>query len=65
MLLAVPYGHRMLPKLGNISYKKKRFLSGIAQITSPPPFFGRQNRRLARITEQSNIDYDNDVSDNN
>ena len=27
-------------------------------------FFGRQKRRLARITEPSNDDYDNDVSDN-
>ena len=28
------------------------------------PFFGRQKRLLARITEPSNDDYDNDVSDN-
>ena len=27
-------------------------------------FFGRQKRRLAHITEPSNDDYDNDVSDN-
>ena len=28
-------------------------------------FFGRQKRRLAHITEPSNDDYDNDVSDHN
>ena len=27
-------------------------------------FFGRQKQRLAHITEPSNDDYDNDVSDN-
>ena len=52
---------------------KKRFLSGIAQITSTPPppmrascttFFGRQNNFFAHITEPSNDDFDNDVSDN-
>ena len=45
---------------------------GIAQITSPIPpnsgklynFFGRHKRCLARITEPSNDDYDNNVSDN-
>ena len=39
---------------------------------SPPPpnsgdlyfFFGRQKQHLARISEPSNDDYDNDVSDN-
>ena len=44
------------------------------QITSPPPppnsgkfktFFGCQKQRLAHITEPSNDDYDNDVSDHN
>ena len=29
-----------------------------------PPFFGHQKRHLAHITEPSNNDYDNDVSDN-
>ena len=44
--------------LGNTSFKKECFLSGIAQITSPPPplppiratcttFFGRQKRRFS------------------
>ena len=47
---------------------------GIAQITSPPPspqfgqlvplFLDVKNDVLARITEQSKDDYDNDVSDN-
>ena len=55
------------------SYKKNRFLSAIAQISSPPPppirascttFLGRQKRRLAHITKPNNDDYDNDVSDN-
>ena len=42
---------------------------------TPPPlpiiqascttFFGRQKRRLAHITEPSNDDHDNDVSDHN
>ena len=50
------------------------FLSGIAQITSPPsPQFGQlvplfldvKNDVLAHITEQSKDDYDNDVSDHN
>ena len=53
---------------------KKKFLSGIAQITSPPPsppiratcttFLDVKNDVLAHITEPSNDDYDNDVSDN-
>ena len=55
---------------GNTYWKK--IPPGIAQITSPLPpirascttFFGRQKRRLAHITEPSNDDYDNDVSDN-
>ena len=51
---------------------KKRFLSGIAQITPPPsPQFGQlvplfsdvKDNVLARITEPSNNDYDNDVTD--
>ena len=61
--------HTELAFLGNTSHKKKPFLSGIAQITSPPSpnlgklvlFFGRQNDVFARITEPSNDDYDNDV----
>ena len=63
----------MEPPLGKTSHKKNRFLSGIAQITSPPlPQFGQlvplfldvKNDVLARITEPSNDDYDNGVSDN-
>ena len=60
--------------LGNTSHNKNRFLSGIAQITSPPPspqfgqvvqlFLDVKNDVFARITEPSNDDYDNDVSDN-
>ena len=60
--------------LGKPSCKKKKFLSGIAQITSPPPsppiratcttFLDVKSGVLARITEPSNDDYDNDVSDN-
>ena len=59
--------------LGETSHKKNRFLSGIAQITSPPsPQFGQvvqlfldvKNDVFAHITEPSNDDYDNDVSDN-
>ena len=49
--------------LGKTSHNKNRYLSGIAQITSPPhplppiwasctTFFGRQKWRLARITDQ-------------
>ena len=62
------------PSLGKTSHKKNRFLSGIAQITSPPPspqfgqvvqlFLDVKNEVFARITEPSNDDYDNDVSDN-
>ena len=52
---------------GNTSHKKNRFLSGIAQITSPSPppnsgklynFFRCQKRRFARMTEK-NADDDN------
>ena len=43
----------MEPPLGRTSHKKNRFISGIAQ-----------NDVFARITEPSNDDYDNDVSDN-
>ena len=62
--------------LGKPSRKKKCFLSGIARITSPPPlppiwatctcyfFLDVKNDVLARITEPSNDDYDNGVSDN-
>ena len=65
--------------LGKTSYKKECLLSGIAQISSPLPplpliratwssFFGRQKRRIARMTEKSidddddgwNYDYDGD-----
>ena len=57
-------------ELGKVSCKKKCFLSGIARITSPPPppppnsFLDVKNNVLARITEPSNDDYDNDGSDN-
>ena len=54
--------------------EKSRFLSGIAQITSPPPLpqFGQvvqlfldvKNNVLACITESSKDHYDNAVSDN-
>ena len=63
----------MEPPLGRTSHKKNRFISGIAQITSPPPppirascttFLDVKNDVFARITEPSNDDYDNDVSDN-
>ena len=60
--------------LRNSSCKKECFLSGIARITSPPtsPQFGQlvplildvKNDVLALITETSNKDYDNGVSDN-
>ena len=60
--------------LGKPSWKKKCFLLGIAQITSPPPspqfgqlvplFLDVKNDILARITEWSKDDCDNDVSDN-
>ena len=48
------------------------FSFGIARITSPPPKFGQlvplfldvKNDVLARITEQSKDDFDNDVNDN-
>ena len=57
--------------LGKDSCKKECFLSGIARITSLPPlppiwatFLDVKNNVLARITEPSNDDYDNDVSDN-
>ena len=55
------------------SWEKFFFLSGIARITSPPPpkfgqlvplFLDVKNDVLACITESSNDDYDNDVSDN-
>ena len=61
--------------LGKPSWKKKCFFLGIAQISSPPPpspqfgqlvplFLDVKNDVLARITERSKDDYDNDVSDN-
>ena len=60
-------------QLGKPSWKKN-FLSGIARITSPPtsPQFGQhvplfldvKNDVLSHITEPSNDDYDNGVSDN-
>ena len=40
--------------IGNTSQKKNRLYN----------FFGRQKRHLTRITEPSNNDFDNDVSDN-
>ena len=60
-------------QLGKPSCKKKCFLSGIARITSPPSpqfeqlvplFLDVKNDILARITEWSKDDCDNDVSDN-
>ena len=61
--------------LGKTSAKKNRFLSGIAQIPSPPSpqfrqvvqlFWDVKNkaRITARITKPSNNDYDNDGSVN-
>ena len=58
-----------------LTKKKKCFLSGISRITSPPPpspqfrqlvplFLDVKNDVLGRITEPSNDDYDNGVSDN-
>ena len=56
--------------LGNTSQEKNQFLSGIAQITFPPPspqfgqvvqlFLDVKNDGLTRITETINDDYDND-----
>ena len=64
--------YTLLLSLGKPSRKKKCFLLGVARITSPPPQFGQlvplfldvKNDVLARNTEQSKDDYDNDVSDN-
>ena len=58
--------------LGMTSLKKERLLSGIAQISSPPPsiratwssLFGRQKRRIARMTEISTDDDDDGWHDN-
>ena len=54
--------------MGNTSHKKTCFLSGIAQMTSPPGnlvlFFGRQKQRFARMTVK-NINYDNDGCNDN
>ena len=58
--------------LGNTFYKKKTFLSGIAQITSPSPQFGKvvqlfldvKNNVSTRITETINDDYNNHQIDN-
>ena len=57
-----------MSNLGKTSLKKECLLSGIAQISSPPPlpsfratwssFFGRQKRRIARMTEISTDDDD-------
>ena len=64
------HGSGVLAILGKESYKKC-FLLGIARITSPPQFgqleplfLDVKNDVLARITEPSNDDYDNGVSDN-
>ena len=46
----------LVDKLGEHLTEKKRFLSGIAQITSLPP--------TPHITKPSNNDYDNVGSDN-
>ena len=56
-------------RLGKTSHKKNR----LPKLPLPPPlppirascttFFGRLKRRLARISEPRNDDYDNDVSD--
>ena len=56
------------------SPKKECLLSGIAQISPPPPlpsfratwssFFGRQKRRIARMTEISTDDDDDGWHDN-
>ena len=60
-------------KLGKTSHKKIDFFRALPKLPLPPlppirasctTFFGRQKRRLAHITEPSNDDYDNDVSDN-
>ena len=54
--------------------KKIDFFLALPKLPQPPlppirasctTFFGRQKRRLAHITEPSNDDYDNDVSDHN
>ena len=76
------YGHAyvsttlfLLQMYKGTPYRKKRCLSGIAQITSPLPpspqfgqvvqlFLDVKNDVLARITKPSNNDYDNDGSDN-
>ena len=59
---------------GTLPKKKNVFFRALPKLPLSPPlppirascttFFGRQKRRLARITEPSNDDYDNDVSDN-
>ena len=58
-----------------ISHKKECLLSGIAQISSPPPLpsiratwsslFGRQKRRFARMTEKNTDGDDDGWNDNN
>ena len=60
--------------LGKTSQKKECLLSGIAQISPPPPlppiratwssFLGRQKRRIARMTEKSTDDDDDGWHDN-
>ena len=59
--------------LGTPPIKKIDFFRALPKLPPPPlppirasctTFFGRQKRRLARITEPSNDGYDNDVSDN-
>ena len=67
--MRAPY--TLVDKLGEHLTEKKRFLSGIAQITSPPQlgqvvqlFLDVKNDILACITKPSNNDYNNDGSDN-
>ena len=59
---------------GRPQLKRIDFFRALPQFPPPPPlppirascktFFGRLKRRLARISEPRNDDYDNDVSDN-
>ena len=59
-------------KLGTDSYKKNVFFRALPELPLPLPLLGQlvplfldvKNDVLARITEPSNVDYDNGVSDN-
>ena len=62
-----------MPSKGSPPEKNNVFFRALPKLPPPPlppiratftTFFGRQKRCLARITEPSNNDYDNDVSDN-